>query len=580
MSTVHAPTAAPTDRCDLDRIEDAVAFIRTHDTAGVLAALLPGLDPAERAGLAAHSAFTHAAVLVFPESVAGLREELRAGGLDVGPVTPSVVVRDRLARRYGRPADTLDVGILRAPVTAADGRPCEVEIFALAVPAGAGQDAVVAAERARQHEAHLALEVTRPDAVVLAGLRETLLTRGRMTADGGGHNAHEGSTVLYFRCPEDTGTPYTRLELNARGAHPGVLGRHLGEGTPAQSAGRGGHDGADGHRGPAERLLHLMTGAWATQALAVAADLRLADHLAAEPRPDLARLADLTGTHRESLGRLLRYLATLGVVTTADPADGYLLTPIGELLRTDAESSLHPLALMYGGPFYRSFGELGHSVRTGREGFDHLFGAHHFEYFAERPELADLFDRSMAASSAMFGPIPGLVDLSAVRTVVDVAGGNGELLSRILRAAPHLEGVLLERPHAVEAARATMAKAGCADRCRLEAGDFTRAVPAGGDLYLLSRVLHDWDDEQCLAILRRIAAAMPEHAELLVVERLLPQDGQDSLAVPWDVHMLCNVGGRERTSAHYADLLATAGLRLTSHTELPLDAALLRVRKA
>ncbi|GAA5015080.1 methyltransferase [Kitasatospora paranensis] len=565
-----APLAAAllrTDPADLERIDRAAAFIRGNDTGTVLAALLPGLAGPERAALAAHAAFTHAAVLVFPPSLAGLREELRARGLAVGPVAPSVVVRGRLAHRYGRPAASLEVGILRAPVTAADGSACEIEIFALAVPPGSGLDAVVEGERRDNHEAHLAFEVTDPDAVVLAGLRETLLTAGRTTADGGGHNAHENATVLYFRADAATG-PYSRLELNAAGHHAGVLAAH-GR-TPS---------------GPAEQLLTLMTGAWATQALAVAAELRLADHLDTERPPATDRLAVLTGTHHDSLRRLLRYLAGLGVVTAdgaAEGADGperYRLTPTGRLLRTGTEQSLHALAQLYGGPFYRSFGALGHAVRTGREAFEEVFGAHHFPYFAARPELADLFDRAMAASAPMFGPVADLVDFGRAKVVVDVAGGNGELLSRVLRAHPHLEGVLLERPHAVEAARTTMTKAGCADRCRLVEGDFTEAVPEGGDIYLLSRVLHDWDDRQCLAILRRLAEAMPADAELLVVERLLPEDDSPSLAVPWDVHMLCNVGGRERTAAHYGRLLAEAGFEPTGRADLPLDGALITARR-
>jgi hypothetical protein len=317
-----------------------------------------------------------------------------------------------------------------------------------------------------------------------------------------------------------------------------------------------------------------MTGAWATQAVAVAAELGLADRLA-EGIDDPADLAKATGTDQESLGRLVRYLGALGLVSR----DGRRLTAMGELLRTDAEHSMHPLALLYGGPFYASFGELGHAVRTGRAGFDHLFGAHHFDYFTEHAELAQLFDRAMAASSRMFEPVPALVDLTAAAVVVDVAGGNGELLGRVLRAAPHLRGVLLERSRAIEAARANLAAVGCLDRCELVTGDFTAAVPAGGDVYLLSRVLHDWDDQQCLAILRRLAEAMPAHAELLIVERLLPTEDVPSLAVPWDVHMLCNVGGRERTAEHYARLLAEAGFALTAQHPLPLDAALLRARR-
>ncbi len=557
--TAPLPTHPRTDPADLERIDRAVRFVGAHDSAGVLAGMLPALTGAERDALAAHISFVHAAVLVFPPGLDELRADLRDRGLAIGDAVPSVVVRERLAARHGRSAESLRVDILRAPVRGADGGACEIEIFALTAPPGAGLEQVAAGERAHQHEAHLAFEVTATDPVVLAGLRGLLLGAGRTRTDGGGHNAREGSTVLYFHTDAATG-PYRRLELNIRGHHPELLAEHRRTSD-----------------GPAEQLLRLMTGAWATQAVAVAAELRLADHLDRRPAPDTAQLAELTGTHHDSLRRLLRYLASLGVLR-AD-GDTYRTTSLGRLLRTGEEHSLHPLAVLYGGPFYRSFGELGRAVRTGREAFEHVFGAHHFPYFAQHPELADLFDRAMAASAPMFHPVADLVDFSAAKVVVDVAGGNGELLSHILRAEPHLEGVLLERAHALEAARGVLAKAGCADRCRLVTGDFTEAVPPGGDVYLLSRVLHDWDDTQCLAILRNLADAMPRHAELLVIERLLPSDGTPSLAVPWDVHMLCNVGGRERTAEHYGRLLADAGFELTGRAGLPLDGALLTARR-
>lgn len=185
----------------------------------------------------------------------------------------------------------------------------------------------------------------------------------------------------------------------------------------------------------------------------------------------------------------------------------------------------------------------------------------------------------MASGASLFGHVVENVDFSAARVVVDVAGGNGELLGQILRAAPHLRGVLLERPHTIEAARSKLAKASCADRCELVAGDFTTAVPRGGDVYILSRVLHDWDDEGCQTILKRCAEAMPGHADLPLMERLLPEDDSPSLAFAWDIHMMCNVGGQERTASHYRRLVAEAGFELTGQYELPLDVALLRARK-
>jgi O-methyltransferase domain/Dimerisation domain len=325
-----------------------------------------------------------------------------------------------------------------------------------------------------------------------------------------------------------------------------------------------------------KRLLELMTGAWTTQAIAVAAELGIADHLASEGTATGTRLATLTGTDEESLSRLLRFLASLGIVRRKH--DEFRLAELGQLLRTDMEYSLRPLALIYGGPFYQTFAHLMHSVRTGHDAFEHFFGKNHFDYFAEHPELGNLFNRAMASSASMFDPITELVDFSDARVVVDVAGGNGELLRRILHAAPHLHGVLLERPNAIESARSVLARAGCAERAELVSGDFTRDIPHGGDVYILSRVLHDWDDRKCRALLKRCADAMPEWAQLLIVERLLPEDETPSLAVAWDLQMMCSVGGRERSVSQYSELLAESGFELIGQHPLPLDAALLRAR--
>ncbi|WP_234327119.1 acetylserotonin O-methyltransferase [Streptomyces sp. NRRL WC-3742] len=492
---------------------------------------------------------------------------LRARGLTVEEPRPSVVVRERLSRRYGVPVDALDVVIVHVRLPAGDRGPRMVELFALEVLPGSDLSAIAVRERALRHESHVALQVTTTDDVVVAGLRALVGDSGALTADGGGYNAHEDCTVLYFRSTgiESAGGGWHRLELRVDGHHPLVLSRHRDQGA----------------EDPATGLLELMTGAWTTQAIAVAAELGLADHL---PVPGAGRVPDPVetvagrlGVDGEGLARLLRYLAAVGVV--APVGASYELTALGETLRRDARHSLRPLALLYGGLFYRSFAALAHAVRTGHEAFEVVFGQPHFDYFAAHPETAALFDAAMAASSPMFEPITGLVDFSADRVVVDVAGGSGELLSRILRSAPHLRGVLLEREHVLERARERLAEAGCAERCGLVAGDFTQALPAGGDVYVLARVLHDWDDDRCAAILGRCAQAMDGGARLLLVERLLPGHGKASLAARWDLHMLCNVGGRERSAEEYERLLDAAGFDLVQVSGLPLDASLLTARR-
>ncbi|WP_442810451.1 methyltransferase [Streptomyces sp. NBC_01232] len=557
---------------DTARLRAAAAFVREHQSAAtLLPLLLPGLHGPELRSLSAHCRFAHAGLLLFPPDPHDLRRQLADCGLDPDvPSHPSVVVRERLARRHGRDAAELNVRILRPHVHGPTGERRTVEVFALTVPAHSDLEPLAAYERVRGHEAHLAFELEHPDPLVLRGLC-ALLTRHGARPDGGGYNTHEDGTVLYFTTPAGTTCGYRRLELYAQGDHRDVLGTHLNESHST-------------HR-HAETLLQLLTGAWTTQALAAFARLRLPEAMDTEVI-STRELARRTGTHPESLGSLLRYLTMLDVVATGEEQqDAFRLTPLGRLLRADSHDTMRPLALMYAGPFYRSFAALDHTVRTGRPAFDHVFGENHFDHFAGDPALADMFDRSMAASARMFQPIPTHPVITAAAragtpgTVVDVAGGNGELLGRILAAHPTLRGALLERPHAVEAARRSLDAMGCAARCDFLSGDFAD-VPHGGDVYVLSRVLHDWDDDRCGEILRHCARAMPVHADLLIVERLLPTDGSPSLATAWDLHMMCNVGGRERSAEHYARLLADAGLELLDRTPLPLDAHVLHARKA
>lgn len=569
-TTTPAPASGrptPARDADVERLRAAADFVREQETPDLLARVLPGLDGPELRAMTERCRFAHAALLVSPHDERVLRAELAAAGLSPdGEARPSVVVRDRLAARHGRGAGELDVRILRPEVYGPGGERRAVEVFVLTDPAGSAA-AVAADERAADREAHLAFDVERPDPLVLRGLRAGFLRHGA-APDGGGYNPHEDGTVFYFAAPEETKTPYRRVELYARGDHRDVLAEHLA-------------GGRDSH--PAETLLRLLTGAWTTQALAACAELRLPEAMSPCTARGAEALARVVGARPENLATLLRYLAMVGVVAEEPGARGtFRLTEAGLLLREDAEGSVRALALMYGGPFYESFARLVHTVRTGEPGFEDRYGENHFDHFARDPELAARFDRSMTASAPVFDPLPRHPVVTAAaaapggRTVVDIAGGTGELLGRLLTAHPALRGVLLERAHVVEAARARLGAV--AERCAFVTGDFAD-VPPGGDVYVLSRVLHDWDDERCRTILRHCAAAMPPEADLLIVERLLPEKPTPSLATAWDLHMMCNTGGRERTAASYARLLADAGLVLVGHSPLPLEAHVLRARR-
>jgi O-methyltransferase domain len=323
---------------------------------------------------------------------------------------------------------------------------------------------------------------------------------------------------------------------------------------------------------PARELLALLAGPFRAYAIYAAAKLGFADGLADGPKTS-SELAEHVGADPDSVHRLLRLLAGLGIVTDGG-GDGFSLTPRGELLQS-APGSMRDLAICYGEQFYRPLAELTHSVRTGEPAFPRVFGKPPFDYYAEHAEAARLFDGAMAAGSAFFAEIPRAYDFSRARTIVDVGGGDGALLAAILAAHPSAAGIVLDRPHVVEATRASLRRHGLADRCEVVAGDFFASVPSGGDVYILSRILHDWEDEPSLALLSACRRAMTRDSELLIIERVIPDDGRPSLALEWDIHMLANTGGRERTEAEYHDLLGRAGFVPCALRPLPLDVSLL-----
>jgi predicted O-methyltransferase YrrM len=311
-------------------------------------------------------------------------------------------------------------------------------------------------------------------------------------------------------------------------------------------------------------LLRLLNGGWAAHAIEAATELGIAELLASgvERSGDLARA---TGCHEQSLRRLLRALASLGLCE--ERADGtFRPTGFGALLEEGAPTSLKAMALY--GRYKRPVWErLAHSVRTGECANPSVHGAAVFEHLDQDAAAAGIFDRAMTETTRVIAQaVVAAHDFSGCERVVDVGGGYGELLAAILRTSPRARGTLLERPRALDGARRNLERAGVADRCELVAGDFFQAVPAGADRYLLKRVLHDWDEERAAAILRVCRRAMPADARLLVVEQILPDRMEASLAhqdaARLDLHMLLMAGGRERTEREYRRLLESAGLRL------------------
>jgi hypothetical protein len=327
-----------------------------------------------------------------------------------------------------------------------------------------------------------------------------------------------------------------------------------------------GDNGMDTHDLPPPVLLYrLATGHYVSQAIYVAAKLGIADQLANGPRSH-GELAAATGTHAPSLGRLLRLLASAGVL--AEREDGtFELTPLGACLRSGV-GSFRAVAQLFAGPsVWASWGDLLETLRTGDPAWHRLFGTDPFAYFVERPEEAAIFDEAMSAFTAMVAVgVSAACDFSAFRTVIDVGGGDGALLSGILEANPTLRGVVFDLPRVAEPARRRITAAGLGDRCEFVAGDFFESVPSGGDAYMLKHVIHDWDDRRAIGILESCHRAMGPLGKLLIVEAIYPPridrsvDGQG--AARNDVNMMVCTGGRQRSEAEFRALFDAAGFEL------------------
>ena len=313
---------------------------------------------------------------------------------------------------------------------------------------------------------------------------------------------------------------------------------------------------------PALQLLGMLTGAWMAQALCVAAKLGVADELRCGPRSSEA-LAKATQTDAAALYRLLRALASVGVFAETEEG-AFCLTPLAEVLRSDAPDSLRAFAIMLGDESHgRAWGDALYSVRTGRPAFDHVFGKPVFDYYAEHPDAARVASEGLASRSRVENAgIVAAYDFSTATSVVDVGGGQGTLLLSILGGNARARGVLFERPQVIAMSRSIVESASCGGRCDLVPGDFFASVPPGADIYLLKKVIHDWDDQRARVILRNCRASMPLESRLLLVETVVPLGNQPSFAKMLDLLMLVYAGGRERTEAEYRELLESVGFTL------------------
>lgn len=308
-------------------------------------------------------------------------------------------------------------------------------------------------------------------------------------------------------------------------------------------------------------LLRMIRGFRLSQMIAVAAKLRIADHLANGPKP-VEELALALGCHRDSLYRVLRLLAGCGIFAEEDGCV-FRLTPYADLLRSDVVGSLRVNAEVVGEEWmWLAWGSLMHTVTTGETAFDNVFGKNTWDWFAENPAAGRLFDECMDESTQ--GEIASILksyDFTAARTIVDIAGGRGVLLAEILKRNASARGILFNLPSVIQAAKQCLDKE-TAGRIEFVSGSFFEEVPPGGDLYILKNILHDWNDEAAQNILATCRRAMRENTRLLIIEHLIGAVNRLSPGKVADVQMMVRNGGRNRTENEFESLLTKGGLNV------------------
>lgn len=308
--------------------------------------------------------------------------------------------------------------------------------------------------------------------------------------------------------------------------------------------------------------LYHMGGPWIGQTMYVAAELGLADHLGPEPKP-VAELATATEANEDVLYRFCRVLSAMGVLR-AHPDKHFSLTDAGGILRSDAPGGFRYGVMLQSGACFRAWTEVMHTVRTGEPAFDKVHGAPYYDYLEANPAENELFNRTMGVTS-LAPAIAALnrYDFTGIKSVVDVGGGVGTLLAAVLKLNPGMTGVVQDLATVTAEAPGHLAAEGVQDRVEVVSGSFFDSVVPGADAYVLSRVLHNWSDEDCLKILGRIHEAMPPHAKLIVVDSIVREGGGLHPSVLADLFMMVILGGKERTEQDWRELLDTAGFRMT-----------------
>jgi SAM-dependent methyltransferase len=309
-------------------------------------------------------------------------------------------------------------------------------------------------------------------------------------------------------------------------------------------------------------LFQLASGYWISQAIYVAAKLGIADILKDGPKSS-SEIALASRADENSVSRLMRALCAVGVFR-AERAGTFTITALGKPLRSRIPGSLRAMVITLGESHYAAWAHLLESVKTGAAAFPHAFGTQMFDYLGQDLEAGGTFNRAMTEYAAMSSCAALLsYDFSGIRSIVDVGGGFGKLLTRILRMYPAMQGTLFDMPSVIAAAQEKLKADPSRKRCTLVPGSFLDFVPPGADAYLMSSVIHDWDDEQAARILRNCRRSMRPHGRVLLLEFIVPPGEQVSYSKVLDLNMLVMNGGRERTAIEFRQLFNAAGLRMT-----------------
>lgn len=311
-----------------------------------------------------------------------------------------------------------------------------------------------------------------------------------------------------------------------------------------------------------KELINLIAGNWISRAIFAAAKLGIADQLTHGPC-SVEMLSKKVDTHEKSLYRLMRALASVGIFEETEP-NNFGMTPKAELLRSDHPASLQSLAVLWGDLEYSAWGDIVYSINTGQCAFKHQTGVPFFDFLQENEEAAQTFNLAMTSASKLIpSAIVKAYNFSEFSKIVEIGASHGALISAILRDYPLLKGVLFDLPVVAQSAAQHSQVVDIVSRCEVVAGDFFESVPSGGDVYVLSMIIHDWDDEQSICILKNCREAIKPNGKLLLVETVIESGNTPHFGKWLDLHMLVMHGGCERTEVEYRRLLRTAGFELT-----------------